>query len=414
MRDDCWVAETMGSPVLRAVRGSGHRVPTGGDRARNLAGWARGVNGGARAVATVGAVFVCVGLASRTAHAWCRTTTSSAPDVATGCTLGAPLAWAGRCTSRTVDATVLPNFLSEDGWRTLVRTSTDVWSGAMCSPGTPSITVLATADCARGGGYSVDGPNANVVRFRDTWPSDATHRPGAVAVTVVTFDNSTAQILDVDSELNLRTGGNPGGFDFVSSNPDGQRVDLESILLHESGHALGLAHSLDPSAVMEATSGIRAINRSLWPDDRSAICSAYPAGHAAVCDPVPRGGFACAPGCQCHGVGRPRNRETGERSIAAALFALMLATCRPRRAAPESQPLDLPHGSPGSRSSRMRQRPTLSASRRSRRHPAHTKTFVAPATPSDATASTVAWHVEHVARTDGSSLDSSPRTIPRP
>ncbi|MDI1443399.1 matrixin family metalloprotease [Polyangium sp. 6x1] len=55
-------------------------------------------------------------------------------------------------------------------------------------------------------------------------------------------------------------------------------LDLETVLLHEIGHAAGLAHSGHTSAVMRA--GLKpghAARRALDPDDVAGICAAYAA-----------------------------------------------------------------------------------------------------------------------------------------
>jgi hypothetical protein len=49
---------------------------------------------------------------------------------------------------------------------------------------------------------------------------------------------------------------------------------LPSILTHEAGHFLGLAHSSDSSAVMFASYHVNSTN--LQPDDVNGICSIYP------------------------------------------------------------------------------------------------------------------------------------------
>lgn len=83
--------------------------------------------------------------------------------------------------------------------------------------------------------------------------------------------------------------------------PDG--YDFASIVTHETGHFLGLAHSGDNRATMYAnyTPGATAM-RNLTSDDVAGICSIYrPDGTRAVldskvtpgpqCDPTPRRGF---------------------------------------------------------------------------------------------------------------------------
>ena len=83
--------------------------------------------------------------------------------------------------------------------------------------------------------YNQGDGNANIILFRDTsWPYDgASH---VLALTTVSFGVKSGQIVDVDIEVNstVHLG--------VNEDPEGN-YDLQSILTHEVGHFLGLAHS---------------------------------------------------------------------------------------------------------------------------------------------------------------------------
>jgi MYXO-CTERM domain-containing protein len=60
--------------------------------------------------------------------------------------------------------------------------------------------------------------------------------------------------------------------------------DLQAILTHEAGHFLGLAHSVDTSAIMYAFYSPGSIH--LTPDDVAGICTIYP--------PLAPAGGSCA------------------------------------------------------------------------------------------------------------------------
>jgi hypothetical protein len=160
---------------------------------------------------------------------------------------------------------------------------------------------LGPVDCATVD-YNQGGGNQNVIVFRDDkWPHQDSNN--TLALTTVTFNAETGEIYDADMEVNtaeqrvtLVDPVPPDGYDFAS------------IVTHETGHFLGLAHSGENRATMYAnyTPGSTAL-RNLTSDDVAGICSIYrPDGSRAVldgqvtqgpsCDPTPRRGFtgACA------------------------------------------------------------------------------------------------------------------------
>jgi hypothetical protein len=149
--------------------------------------------------------------------------------------------------------------------------------------------------------YNRDQGNQHVIIFHDTdwpYPDDMVNTLG---LTTITFDPHTGEIYDADMEINatvpLTVSGPvpPDGYDFLS------------IITHETGHFLGMAHSADELATMYAhyTQGSTSM-RNLTSDDTSGICSIYaPDGMREVaaavessgtvpsqtCDPTPRHGF---------------------------------------------------------------------------------------------------------------------------
>lgn len=111
----------------------------------------------------------------------------------------------------------------------------------------------------------------NVVR----WGTDAADEfvdPVALGTTYLTYKTSTGQILEADIVVN--------GVDYEWTIVEGEcsgRYDLQNILAHETGHLLGIAHSVDhkestmyPSAGMCETK-----KRALATDDQEAISFLY-------------------------------------------------------------------------------------------------------------------------------------------
>jgi hypothetical protein len=106
------------------------------------------------------------------------------------------------------------------------------------------------------------------VRFvKDGWR----HGPSIAAHTDVQSDAQTGAIGRVKIEISgAWTWG--GG----EALPAGA-LDLESVLLHELGHAAGFAHSRDPGALMRAGTKPGVVRRALTEDDVAGVCAIYPA-----------------------------------------------------------------------------------------------------------------------------------------
>jgi hypothetical protein len=260
-------------------------------------------------------------LAAEEARAFCRKTTCPSCPVnpLTGCIdEGEPLAWPTACVSyaltraasRRVSLTQA-NIVAAQAFQT--------WQSVTC-PGTgapPSI--LATdafglVDCAMHE-YNRGAGNANIVVFQDdSWSHQ--NAQDALALTSMNFNERTGDILDADIEINSTV-----NITAASSVPiDG--YDLSSILTHEAGHFLGLAHSTKPDATMypiyqQGTDDFR----TLSDDDIAGICAIYPPDRdAKPCDFTPPGGFArqCALGITKGGCA-----VGGGASSAGAWYALL-------------------------------------------------------------------------------------------
>jgi hypothetical protein len=78
--------------------------------------------------------------------------------------------------------------------------------------------------------------------------------------------------------------------------PQGRVFDLQAVLVHEIGHALGFAMSSDPASVLYGPPGpCDATHRTLGDDDRLAVCSVYPTGQPLKPCSAPPPGSDAAP-----------------------------------------------------------------------------------------------------------------------
>jgi hypothetical protein len=156
------------------------------------------------------------------------------------------------------------------------------WHDVSCADGRgPSLNAvdLGPVACSEVR-YNKANANQNVIVFRDdVWPhNDPTSTLG---LTTVTFDVNTGEIFGADMEINstlplIVNAARAGGTDdsqvaAVAATPAG--YDLATIISHEAGHFLGLAHSALGSAMMAAH---YKEDGHMSDDDIAGICAAYP------------------------------------------------------------------------------------------------------------------------------------------
>lgn len=281
----------------------------------------------------------------RSAQAFCRSTTNLefVPTDETPCdTAGKPLFWASRCVEVRVDRTASSQ-ANLATIRTTTATALAKWANVACDPcgatGQPSLVVTEAGPTDCEFGVNKDGPNTNVVVFRDSaW----THDPGMLALTTVSFKRDTGEIIDADIEVNsditvqkISTG---------AANPDA--FDLESILTHEAGHLVGIAHSPVADATMRPRYDKGDLSlRDLAPDDVCAVCAAAPPGRDAPCNGTSQA--SCAPSETGTTPPNPNpNADTGSgggcaighrdapTSVALVLLALLFSRLRSHSARP--------------------------------------------------------------------------------
>ncbi|MET0790998.1 MAG: matrixin family metalloprotease [Polyangiaceae bacterium] len=295
-------------------------------------------------------LLFALGSSARPAAAFCQATTCDpvtarcATDARNCLAEGSPLAWASSCITVSVQADGAPkqhiDYSAAEG---SVERAFAAWTSAPCEGGRPSIAVHVdgpiTCDASE---YNSDRGNANIVVFReDSWPY--TGGQDALGLTRIRFDPDTGAIYDSDIEVNAVDEPLSVG------DPVPGSVDLDSLLTHEAGHLLGLAHNtLDKTATMFPGYQPGSIElRSLAADDIAGICAIYPhARQVSSTSCEPRHGYADLCGAQqpapspdvqsaatsdgCSASAK-RPRSALALALASALGALALLRTRRRR-----------------------------------------------------------------------------------
>jgi Synergist-CTERM protein sorting domain-containing protein len=198
----------------------------------------------------------------------------------------------------------------------------------------PNVKVSLERGTVVGLGYDADGViDRNSIIMPADWPFQAE----AIAVTVVTVDDSSHEIIDADIALNpthtfrvLPPQGTPGG-------PD----DIQNAVTHELGHAFGLAHNpSDAQAVMYPTASPgETVKRHLSEDDLAGLAELYPGGGLAAQSGCSTAGFA--PWALAVIALALLRRRSFARLAPAGLALLLLPAVA--RAAPSSTPLLFAH-----------------------------------------------------------------------
>jgi hypothetical protein len=213
--------------------------------------------------------------------AFCRATTCDPSKAAcerdsSSCLVtGTPLFWASSCFQVYVQADGAPKQgISFATAKESVSRAFTAWLSADCGGAAPLIDVQVlgpiTCDTAE---YNKTQKNANIVLFReDEWPYVGAE--DALGFTHLTFNADTGELWDADLEINAVS------YRFSVGDPVTDN-DLDSMLTHEAGHMLGLAHTLVTDATMfgKYTAGTES-QRTLADDDVQAVCATYPANRS--------------------------------------------------------------------------------------------------------------------------------------
>lgn len=163
-------------------------------------------------------------------------------------------------------------------------------------------------------GYDAARGNHNDILFAmEEWPWEAR----AVAVTLMTVDANAHAVLDADIVLNARQ----HRFKKLDAeDASGSYDDLQNVLTHELGHALGLGHSARSDAAMFSQTIRGEVNkRALSPDDHEGVRALYPAaanaaGKEGASEPTAgRSASGSAPAAGAAAAVRPRSAHDSSR-----------------------------------------------------------------------------------------------------
>jgi hypothetical protein len=136
---------------------------------------------------------------------------------------------------------------------------------------TPYLDVSVTIGPAKSLGYVAGVENQNSILVLEDWP----YSESALAVTLVTLNARTNEVLDADIAFNIST----HEFRVLHDASRDERAydDVQNTVTHELGHVLGLMHSgmSDDLVMYPSAPPGEILKRTLKSDDRDGLLSLY-------------------------------------------------------------------------------------------------------------------------------------------
>ena len=234
--------------------------------------------------------------AAREAAAFCRTTTCDVNTEdcrknARGCIRdGVPVVWAKLPITYRFYRKGSKKIGDNDALRKAVKRAFETWEKVECQGGRTSVRFVQGADVTTDKPLNKkEGPTPFGIYFRDSeWPHNDSDESLALTNQIYGVRSGTIDYADIE----VNTANN----EFSLDGADG--IDFQSVMIHEAGHYLGLAHSNVDDSIMvarycqnaERCNGDVASLRELSDDDRDAVCAVYPPSRDD--DPPPDTGCA--------------------------------------------------------------------------------------------------------------------------
>jgi hypothetical protein len=166
-------------------------------------------------------------------------------------------------------------YFEDSDLRMTVRRAFDTWESVECEDGPTSLAFKQGKDITSDPDEGEAAPLDFGIYFRDdAWPEQASD----IALSRVNAFARSGMIAGANIEVNTAQK------TFRLSNSDRGEFDLQSVMIHEVGHYLGLDHSSDPDSIMvtnycngespcsKSTDSLR----TLGEDDIAAVCRLYP------------------------------------------------------------------------------------------------------------------------------------------
>jgi hypothetical protein len=118
---------------------------------------------------------------------------------------------------------------------------------------------------------------ANDIVFQDEGLTDGAGATQPLATALVFYMNDT--IVEADLKINDAYAWDAGGSSTAAA------YDLQSVVLREFGHLLGLGHDADAGAVMYDSIAGGTRKRALNSSDRRGVAAVYPCAEGSTCNP---------------------------------------------------------------------------------------------------------------------------------